>query len=456
MSNHFYRAFEDKFRGSRDLILDRLGAYRPFISPIKGHTNQPVGIDLGCGRGEWLQLLASEGIQAKGIDLDAGMLAACRELGLEVTQGEAIAFLKALPDASAHVISAFHVVEHISFEDLQTLVAESHRVLAPGGILIMETPNPENIQVATHTFYYDPTHVKPIPPLLLGFLPEFFGYARAKIIRLQQNPVLEASDAPSLMEVFGGASPDYAVIAQKDAPGELLKLFEQAFSADYGLPLPVLANRYDEAIKRQSQQTRAIATGAEASAGRAEVAAQGSIDMAAKALRQATQSLATSDAVQALVQGQLHQLHHHLHRLEGELAHAYALNANANQRIIALLDSTSWKVTAPLRWLSLLTRRLLTPPVVAFMHFVGQRPYLREPLLKVLKRVPGLAHRLHVMAINRGLAPAPELDTVKAVFDPAAGTAAQPMAKPLDAHAGRLYRELRTVIDSQSKDQQEK
>jgi O-antigen chain-terminating methyltransferase len=88
MSDHFYRAFEDKHRGSRELIKERLKAYLPFILPLLQAYPQGQAIDLGCGRGEWLELLTEVGLRPIGIDLDDGMLAACRQLGLAAEQGE--------------------------------------------------------------------------------------------------------------------------------------------------------------------------------------------------------------------------------------------------------------------------------------------------------------------------------------------------------------------------------
>ena len=85
----------------------------------------------------------------------------------------------------------------------------------PGGLLIMETPNPENIVVATRNFYLDPTHQRPIPPMLLAFVAEYAGFARVKTLRLQESKELVNKGDVSLQDVFAGASPDYAVVAQK-------------------------------------------------------------------------------------------------------------------------------------------------------------------------------------------------------------------------------------------------
>jgi O-antigen chain-terminating methyltransferase len=194
------------------------------------------------------------------VDLDDAMLAACRELGLEVHTGDAVKFLASLPDGSQSVVSGFHIAEHLPFDLLQKLVSEALRVLMPGGLLILETPNPENLVVGTSAFYLDPTHIKPIPPQLLEFLTEYAGFKRSKIIRLQESKNLASSDAISLLAVLDGVSPDYAVVAQKSGPDELFAALDGSFSAEYGLSLATLANRYQqqvEAIEAKAQQALA-------------------------------------------------------------------------------------------------------------------------------------------------------------------------------------------------------
>ena len=228
-SKDFYRAFEDKHRGSRELIINRISVYMPFLLILKQQYNDALALDIGCGRGEWLELLTKNNISAKGVDLDEGMLKACKDLNLNAIHDDGIEYLKTQEDESLICVSAFHVVEHISFENLQILVEESLRVLKPGGILIMETPNPENIKVATENFYLDPTHIKPIPSALLTFLPEFYGYNRTKVLRLQESKEIEKEVNISLFQILEGVTPDYAIIAQKEAPNNILRLFDEIF-----------------------------------------------------------------------------------------------------------------------------------------------------------------------------------------------------------------------------------
>lgn len=249
-NKNFYSAFENKHRGPRELIKDRVSVYLPFILPLKEIYPDSRALDIGCGRGEWLELLKDNGIDALGIDFDEGMLKACHMLDLNVIQGDGIAYLQEQPDNSMHLISAFHVVEHISFENLQILVEESIRVLKPGGLLILETPNPENIKVATENFYLDPTHIKPIPSQLLAFLSEYYKFERTKVVGLQENKTLLDQGNITLMDVLSGVSPDYAVIAQKKADEEILKQFDEIFIQDFGLSLSSLSEKFENRLQR--------------------------------------------------------------------------------------------------------------------------------------------------------------------------------------------------------------
>ncbi|QNB01223.1 bifunctional 2-polyprenyl-6-hydroxyphenol methylase/3-demethylubiquinol 3-O-methyltransferase UbiG [Massilia sp. Se16.2.3] len=244
MSGGFYRAFEDRYRGSRDVISARLAVYLPFVRPLV-HEGA-AALDLGCGRGEWLELLTQAGFAAEGVDLDEGMLAACRERGLRVVNGDALEALRARPDGSLAVVSAFHLVEHIPFEQVQALIAEALRVLQPGGLLIMETPNPENLVVGTSSFYDDPSHLRPLTPKLLGFAVEFGGFGRHTILRLQEAEHLRDAAGVGLFDVLAGVSPDYSVVAQKAGAPAHLASIDNAFAATHGLDLHDLAQRYQQ------------------------------------------------------------------------------------------------------------------------------------------------------------------------------------------------------------------
>ncbi len=258
MISDFHKAFGDKFRGSREEIKTRSQVYLPLIEHLK-HAYPDVSIvDLGCGRGEWLETLKENGFSALGVDLEEGVLAECRELGLSVQNAEALSFLKNLPDESQAVISSLHMAEHLSFENLKALVREALRVLRPAGLLILETPNPENIIVGSSSFYMDPTHQKPIPPHLLTFLPEYYGFKRVRILRLQGASTVTKTDEINLLNVLNGVSPDYAVVAQKQPDNESLYLDERFFSSEPGLTLEFLAASYEKQRQRQTRQLNTL------------------------------------------------------------------------------------------------------------------------------------------------------------------------------------------------------
>ena len=267
MNDFFYRAFEDRFRGSRSLISARLVVYQPFLRPLAVAFQTPKALDLGCGRGEWLEVLAGAGFDAWGVDLNEGMLAACQERGLTGQLGDALSTLKELPSESLALVSAFHLVEHLPFEAVQILVQEALRVLVPGGLLVLETPNSENLTVGTSSFYLDPTHLRPLPATLLEFVAEHAGFCRSKVLYLQEAADLHGDSQVALMDVLSGVSPDYAVVAQKNATPALMAEFDAPFNAKYGLSLDSLARRYDtqtsqfnmQLVERSDQLEKAVA-----------------------------------------------------------------------------------------------------------------------------------------------------------------------------------------------------
>ena len=460
MSDSFYRAFEERHRGPRELILSRLAVYRPFVSPLKTVNPAPSAIDLGCGRGEWLELLKVEGFSPLGIDLDEEMLKGCREHNLPAQQGDAVAYLSTLPDESQTIVSAFHFVEHISFDQLRTMVSEALRVLKPGGLLIMETPNPENIVVATRNFYLDPTHLRPIPPQLLSFLPEYYGFARTKILRLQESKALAINESPTLNDVLGGASPDYAVIAQKTAPANTMELFDQAFNQEYGLSLNTLAERYDASTEARAAQAEALATQAEARAAAAEAESRAAVAEAraaqaealatqaeARAAAEAESRAAVAEARAATAEAALEATRKELHDVHQSNHHHWHLAEARHQRIQALLGSTSWGVTAPLRSASSalrgLTPNTLKPRAKVFLQhaalYVGRRPRLKNAALKALNRLPRLKSRLFQIAAGIKTQPA------------------QPQNMPADiAHltprARQIHADLKAAIERRQKE----
>jgi len=302
----FYRAFEDRFRGTREAIKSRLMVYLPFIEPLKEIYDNCGAIDLGCGRGEWLELVTEAGMIAHGVDLDDSMLEACRERGLSVENRDAVSFLKSLPDKSQAVISGFHVIEHMATADLQNLIQEAFRVLKPAGMLILETPNPESIVVSSTYFHLDPSHKKPIPPQLLAFMTEYYGFYRNKILRLHEpdNPL--ENNLPNLFHVLYEVSLDYSVVTQKKAPEAQLEIFNAIFERDYGVSLGQLTRNYDI---------------------------------------QVAQEVHTNRSEFSRLNAELARLNAEFPRLNAELSRLNIIQIQLND----LYQSHSWRITAPLR-----------------------------------------------------------------------------------------------------------
>lgn len=215
VSDDFYHAFEDKFRGSREDIKRRQTAYIPLIDAVVAKIDK-AGLDIGCGRAEWLELLTENGVRVKGVDMNADFVALGKERGLDIVVGEANAYLESLPDESLSFISAFHVVEHLGFEVLLRFIENACRVLDKDGVLILETPNPSNLSVGANTFYMDPTHERPLPPGLLSFATEYAGFEEAII--LPMNKDLLPSQLQKLSEgVPGSAAVNELVVAVSEA-----------------------------------------------------------------------------------------------------------------------------------------------------------------------------------------------------------------------------------------------
>ena len=181
----FYLEFENAFRGSRQLIRERLQFYIPQLSALKERIPSATAVDVGCGRGEWLEILKECGIEGCGVDSNARMIEECQTRGLNAVCGDGIAHLQSLPADSLAVVSGFHIVEHLALPQLLELFSQSFRVLRPGGMAIFETPNPECLKVSTHSFYFDPTHHNPIPSELLSFLGTHAGFSESQTNRLQ-------------------------------------------------------------------------------------------------------------------------------------------------------------------------------------------------------------------------------------------------------------------------------
>ena len=132
-----YASFEDRFRGTRQDIMKKFEAYLPYIKRVAVEIPNPQILDLGCGRGEWLELLRKNQYVARGVDRNRVFVNFCKELGLDVSQSDVLQYLRSLKTNSYGIITGFHIAEHLSLTTLIELLDESIRVLKRGGMMIV-------------------------------------------------------------------------------------------------------------------------------------------------------------------------------------------------------------------------------------------------------------------------------------------------------------------------------
>jgi O-antigen chain-terminating methyltransferase len=211
-----YALLEDRFRGDRSELKEKFKVYLPYLEDA-GITSEVL--DLGSGRGEWLELLRDKGIQAKGVDSNRVMSDRCAEAQLDVLCVDVMSYLRTLPDSSVSAVTSFHLIEHLEFDELITLVDQIMRILKPEGILIFETPNPENVLVGSCNFHLDPSHRRPVPSEMMSFVLEARGFAEVEIINLHPLASQRIDGDTELThrfnDVFYGPM-DYGIIARRN------------------------------------------------------------------------------------------------------------------------------------------------------------------------------------------------------------------------------------------------
>jgi SAM-dependent methyltransferase len=175
LDSHKYVGFEDQFRGAPGEIRERVSGYVPLF---EGASDV---LDIGCGRGEFLALLGERGVRARGIDINAAMIDICRRHGLDATEADALAYLKAQPDGSLGGLFAAQVIEHLDPPYLTSLLDAAFDKLRPGAPLVLETINPACWFAFFESYIRDITHVRPIHPDTLKFLLIANGFQRVDI-----------------------------------------------------------------------------------------------------------------------------------------------------------------------------------------------------------------------------------------------------------------------------------
>lgn len=218
--DQFYLELENSLRGPEAEIKEKQRVYMPLFKKSKVDYKKYPVIDLGSGRGEFLELLHEAKIRGIGVDLNETMVQRMKEKKFEAVNDDAIGYLLNSKSNSLGGVVGFHIAEHVPFDQLLTLIAEAQRTLVDGGFLMLETPNPENVSVGAYTFHMDPSHLKPLPPALMKFMAEFKGFRKVEIMRLQpemsDKDVAKVKDtdlAKTYTRLYGPR--DYALVAYK-------------------------------------------------------------------------------------------------------------------------------------------------------------------------------------------------------------------------------------------------
>ncbi|MCP4653791.1 MAG: class I SAM-dependent methyltransferase [bacterium] len=180
-----YLELERRQRGSEEEIAERIAAYLPHLEG-RGEV-----VDLGCGRGEALELFAAHGIAARGVDSSGEMVARCRDKGLAAAKADLLDYLAEIEEGSLGGLVSFHVVEHLPPEALERLIRLAWRALGKGGALILETPSPLSVVMAARNFWIDPTHRRPVHPASLEVLFREAGFEPVQRFDLHPFPADE-------------------------------------------------------------------------------------------------------------------------------------------------------------------------------------------------------------------------------------------------------------------------
>jgi 2-polyprenyl-3-methyl-5-hydroxy-6-metoxy-1,4-benzoquinol methylase len=206
-----YGRFAERFRGPEEFVRRNVEFYKPFFA------NCGNVLDIGCGRGEFLALMRDQGIAAAGIDLSQESVAQCRRNALNAEVADLFPYLAAQSEQEFDGIFSSQVVEHLDPRRLPEMIRLCAATLRRGGLLAIETPNPECLAIFATHFYLDPTHTRPIPHPLMAFYMEEAGFGQIEVHELspavESMPEVAALPEPFRKRFFGGL--DYAIIGRR-------------------------------------------------------------------------------------------------------------------------------------------------------------------------------------------------------------------------------------------------
>ncbi len=215
MKSDYYLNFENQFRGESTSINEQFSKYLELIKLSLDVNESSKLLDIGSGRGEWLQICKQVVHECIGIENDSHMVQLCRKKGLNILEDDAILALNKISSNSISIITAFHIIEHMEHKTIINLLSECYRVLNSKGILIIETPSIDNLVVSANNFYVDPTHITHINSDALIFDIRNVGFSDVKEFNIHGGP-LQNDKHSKITRVFNGIAQDLLVIAVKN------------------------------------------------------------------------------------------------------------------------------------------------------------------------------------------------------------------------------------------------
>lgn len=218
-NDNFYLLFENRFRGSEELVRERIKENLDIL-------NCDNILEIGCGRGEFLQYCREHDIVATGIDIERSMVELCQSKNLHAILGDAMAVLPTFSDDFFGGALAIQVVEHLPFDKLRDMLLLMHKKLAPGARVILETPNPRSVVTLTNNYYRDPTHFNPVHPDTLKYLCDTCGFKRVEIVK--RSPFPESAMLPMIKDEY------YFSYAQKQMANQLNNVINRLNDLCYG------------------------------------------------------------------------------------------------------------------------------------------------------------------------------------------------------------------------------
>lgn len=191
-------SLEESLRVNEAEIFLKRFSYIPRVQLVASGLKLPV-IDVGCGRGDWLAKLALLGIEAYGVDIDESVVKINQDRGLDVICEDGSRYLLSLNPGSLSAITFFQVIEHLPLPEVWTMLGAAYRALAPGGLIIFQTPNPENLQIASRSVRFDLGGGKFLSPKVLTVLVNQSGFGGVEIQRFNPCPELMLANGQDLM-----------------------------------------------------------------------------------------------------------------------------------------------------------------------------------------------------------------------------------------------------------------